>query len=47
MKTINILKKLYGEGKITFQEYSTYKGQIKSGNEEACITGMKRKGLIK
>lgn len=47
MTTIKLLKHLYGTGKITFQQYSTYKGQIKAGNEAACIVGMKRQGLIK
>lgn len=32
---------------ITRQEFNTYKGQILSGNPDACIRGLKRKGLIK
>lgn len=46
MVTLKLISKLYGEGKMTFQEYSTYKGQIKAGNEEACIKGLKGKGII-
>lgn len=35
------------EGHISKQEYNTYKGQILKGEEDACIRGLKRKGLIK
>ena len=46
METVSLLKQLKRENKITTQAYSTYIWQIKSGNEIACITGMKRKKLI-
>ena len=46
METVSLLKKLKRENKITTQAYNTYIGQIKSGNELACIKGMKRKKLI-
>ena len=46
METIKLLKQLKHENKITTQAYKTYMGQIRSGNELACIKGMKRKKLI-
>ena len=46
METIKVLKQLKRENKITAQAYKTYIGQIRSGNELACIKGMKRKKLI-
>lgn len=32
---------------ITPREFKVYAGQIRSGNEEGAIKGLKRKGLIK
>ena len=46
METVSLLKQLKRENKITTQAYKTYMGQIISGNELACIKGMKRKKLI-
>lgn len=46
METVSLLKQLKREKKITIQAYKTYMGQIKSGNEIACIKGMQRKKLI-
>ena len=46
METVSLLKKLKRENKITTQAYKTYMGQIRSGNELACIKGMMRKKLI-
>lgn len=46
MKTIKVLKQLLKDGKITKQAFRTYKGQVLSGNEDACIVGLKRKKLI-
>ena len=46
METVSLLKKLKCENKITTQAYKTYMGQIRSGNELACIKGMMRKKLI-
>ena len=46
METIKVLKQLKRENKITTQAYRTYIGQIRSGNELACIKGMMRKKLI-
>jgi len=46
METVNLLKQLKRENKITTQAYKTYMGQIRSGNELACIKGMMRKKLI-
>ena len=45
-KAISLLKILRKQGKITWQEYSTYKGQVLHGNLEGCIKGLKRKQLI-
>ena len=46
MKIIKILKQLKADKKINIQEFRTYRGQVLSGNEEGCIRGLKRKGLI-
>lgn len=46
MKTMKILKQLLKDGKITNQAFRTYKGQVLSGNEDACVVGLKRKKLI-
>lgn len=46
METVSLLKKLKRENKITTQAYKTYIGQIRSGNELACIKGIMRKKLI-
>ena len=46
METIKLLKQLKRENKITTQAYKTYMGQISSGDEIACINGMKNKKLI-
>lgn len=46
METIKLLDELYKLGKITKQAYKTYKGQVKHGDESACIIGLKRKHLI-
>ena len=46
METVKLLKRLEREKKITAQEYRTYMGQIRSGDEIACIKGMKNKKLI-
>ena len=46
METIKLLKQLKRENKITTQAYKTYMGQISSGDEIACIKGMKKKKLI-
>ena len=46
METVSLLKELKCENKITTQAYKTYMGQIRSGNELACIKGMMRKKLI-
>lgn len=46
-KTIKLLKLLKADNKITMQEYKTYKGQVLSGNVQGCLTGLKRKKLIR
>jgi hypothetical protein len=46
METIKLLRELYRAGKINKQQLKTYRGQVLSGNESACLVGMKRKGLI-
>ena len=46
METIKLLKQLKREKVISYQAYKTYMGQIRSGNELACIKGMMRKKLI-
>lgn len=46
MATINLLKELYRTGKINKQQFRTYRGQVLSGNEQGCLVGLRRKGLI-
>jgi len=46
VETLKILKQLYKNKTITRQQYSTYKGQVLSGNESACLVGLRRKKLI-
>ena len=46
METIKLLKQLKREKAISYQAYRTYMGQISSGDEIACINGMKNKNLI-
>ena len=46
METIKLLKQLKREKAISYQAYRTYMGQISSGDEIACIKGMKNKKLI-
>lgn len=46
MKIDKILEQLHDSGKISTQAYRTYKGQIKHGDESACILGLQRKHLI-
>lgn len=46
LKTLKLLKQLYKDGKISAQQYRTYRGQVLSGNEEAALVGMRRKKLI-
>ncbi len=46
METIKLLNVLKKNKTITSQAYKTYMGQIRSGDEIACIKGMKRKKLI-
>ena len=45
-ETIDYLKKLLKEKRITMQQYRTYKGQVLSGQLSACLKGLKRKKLI-
>lgn len=47
VQTLKLLKKLRKENKISTQEYRTYRGQVLSGNVEACRLGLKRKNLLK
>ena len=44
--TLQLLKRLLDEGKISNQAYKTYVGQVKHGDEKACLLGLKRKHLI-
>ena len=46
METVSLLKQLKREKAISYQTYRTYMGQISSGDEIACIKGMKNKKLI-
>ena len=46
MGTVSLLKKLKREKAISYQAYRTYMGQISSGDEIACIKGIKNKKLI-
>lgn len=47
METEKILKQLLRDRKITQQQWRTFLGQVRSGNEEGCLKGLRRKGLIK
>lgn len=46
MGTIKLLKELKRDGKITIQQYRTFKGQVLSGNEAGCLKGLQRMKLI-
>lgn len=46
METLNLLKRLYKEGRINKQQLKTYRGQVLHGDEEAALVGLRRKGLI-
>ena len=46
MGTIKLLKELKRDGKITMQQYRTFKGQVLSGNEAGCLKGLQRMKLI-
>lgn len=46
METIKLLKELKRDGKITMQQYRTFKGQVLSGNEAGCLKGLQRMKLI-
>lgn len=46
METVEILAELLKNNRISLQAYKTYKGQIRHGDEAACIIGLKRKHLI-
>jgi len=41
-----VLKQLLRQGKITKQQYYTFKGQLRSGDTAGCLKGLKRMGLI-
>lgn len=45
--TIDLLKRLKCENKITTQQLKTFKGQCLSGDEKGCRRGLKRMNLIK
>lgn len=45
-KTIEMLKALMQQKRITTQQFRTFKGQVLSGNESGCIKGLQRLGLI-
>lgn len=46
MRLLKTLKQLKKDGRISQQEFRTYKGQVLSGDESGCIKGLKRKGLL-
>ena len=46
-KTLNTLKALYKDNRITRQQYRTYKGQVLAGDVEGCLKGLQRKKLVK
>ena len=46
MGTIKLLKELKRDGKITIQQYRTFKGQVLSGNEAGCLKGLQSMKLI-
>ena len=46
VQTMKLLKRLKKQKKINEQAYKTYRGQVLSGDVQACLTGLKRKNLI-
>lgn len=46
MEILKILEELHKTERISTQAYRTYIGQIKHGDESACILGLERKHLI-
>lgn len=46
MNINDLLDNLLKNGEINLQQYKTYKGQVKHGDEAACRLGLKRKGLL-
>ncbi len=46
LKTIVLLKELKKAGRISTQQFKTFKGQVISGNKEGCLKGLKRMKLI-
>jgi hypothetical protein len=45
-KTIMLLKRLLQIGRISKQQFKTFKGQVLHGDEEGCLKGLKRLNLI-
>lgn len=45
-KTIMLLKNLFRDGRITKQQFKTFKGQVIHGDEVGCIRGLKRLKLL-
>ena len=45
-RTIDTLKWLKKNRKITIQQFKTFKGQVLSGDEAGCLKGLKRLGLM-
>ena len=45
-RTIGKMKQMVKQNKITVQQFRTFKGQVLSGNEEGCLKGLKRLGLM-
>ena len=44
--TMQLLNELKVRKLITVQQFRTFKGQVLSGDEEGCLKGLKRLGLI-
>ena len=45
-KTIMLLRSLFRDGRITKQQFKTFKGQVIHGDEAGCIRGLKRLKLL-
>ena len=45
-KTIMLLKSMLRDGRISKQQFKTFKGQVIHGDEAGCIRGLKRLNLL-
>ena len=45
-KTIEKMKEMVKQKKITVQQYRVFRGQVLSGDEDGCLRGLRRLGLM-